>query len=386
MFEHDLAELAARREALVGGGGLVEREGLGDRHAQRARVEQRQHLALEAPRGERLLLQRPRAQGRAVDARALAHQREQVQLALGAGGHADHDDPPAGGERVQVLGQVGGADQLEDHVERAVLGEALGRDRLGAERRHLRRAAPRGARSPSRARPRRGASWIAAVPTPPAPPCTSRRSPGRSPAWVKIASWAVVNTSGSPPAAGQSRASGHRHQLALVHRRKLGLRAAADDRHHARRPRRSAPRPARARPPRRRAPARGCPAASRAAPGRARAAASCRRRSAPRRARARAPRPRPARGRGAPRSRSPARGWWRRASAESLLGRPAERGRRRRRRARTTRRTRCGASAGTCPPGAPCAALQPPRPAGRRWARAWWGCRRRRRSAWARPR
>ena len=35
----------------------------------------------------------------------------------------------------------GRADELEDHVERAVLGEALGRDHLGAERRHLRRAA-----------------------------------------------------------------------------------------------------------------------------------------------------------------------------------------------------------------------------------------------------
>ncbi len=45
---------------------------------------------------------------------------------------------PAGRERVQVLGQVGGADELEDHVEGAVLGEALGRDRLGAERRDLR--------------------------------------------------------------------------------------------------------------------------------------------------------------------------------------------------------------------------------------------------------
>ena len=42
--------------------------------------------------------------------------------------------PPVG-ERLQVLGQVGRADELEDHVERAVLGEALGRDRLGAERR-----------------------------------------------------------------------------------------------------------------------------------------------------------------------------------------------------------------------------------------------------------
>ena len=31
-------------------------------------------------------------------------------------------------------------------------------------------------------------SWIAAVPTPPAPPCTSRRSPAVRPAWVNSAS------------------------------------------------------------------------------------------------------------------------------------------------------------------------------------------------------
>ena len=77
------------------------------------------------------------------------------------------------------------------------------------------------------------ASWIAAVPTPPAPPCTSSRSPGRSSACVKSASWAVVKTSGRPPAAGQSSAAGNRHQLALVHDRELRLAAAADDRHHA---------------------------------------------------------------------------------------------------------------------------------------------------------
>ena len=46
------------------------------------------------------------------------------------------------------------------------------------------------------------------MPTPPAPPCTSSRSPGARPAWVKTASCAVVKTSGKPPAAGQSSASG----------------------------------------------------------------------------------------------------------------------------------------------------------------------------------
>ena len=51
-------------------------------------------------------------------------------------------------------------------------------------------------------------SWTAAVPTPPAAPWTSRRSPAFSPHCVKTASCAVVKTSGVPPAAGQSSASG----------------------------------------------------------------------------------------------------------------------------------------------------------------------------------
>ena len=76
-------------------------------------------------------------------------------------------------------------------------------------------------------------SWTAAVPTPPAAPWTRSRSPGASPAWVKIASCAVVKTSGVPPACGPVERVGHRHRLALVDRRELGLPAAADDGHDA---------------------------------------------------------------------------------------------------------------------------------------------------------
>ena len=66
--------------------------------------------------------------------------------------------------------------------------------------------------SPHRGRPPTPRRRGRAAPRPcrrrPPPPCTSSRSPGRSSAWVKSASWAVVNTSGTPPAAGQSSASG----------------------------------------------------------------------------------------------------------------------------------------------------------------------------------
>ncbi len=51
-------------------------------------------------------------------------------------------------------------------------------------------------------------SCTAAIPTPPAAPWTSSRSPTISSAWVKSASWAVKKTSGVPPAATQSSSSG----------------------------------------------------------------------------------------------------------------------------------------------------------------------------------
>ncbi len=40
---------------------------------------------------------------------------------------------PPRGKRVHILGQVGCADELEDHVERAMLGKALRRDHIGAQ-------------------------------------------------------------------------------------------------------------------------------------------------------------------------------------------------------------------------------------------------------------
>ena len=121
-------------------------------------------------------------------------------------------------------------------------------------------------------------SWIAAVPTPPAPPCTSSRSPACRPACVKSASCAVVKTSGNPPAAGQSSWSGTGISTRswttassacpppptiAITRSPVWKRVAPGTVGERPRP------PARGR---------GCPAASPAAPGSARASASCRRR------------------------------------------------------------------------------------------------------------
>ena len=46
------------------------------------------------------------------------------------------------------------------------------------------------------------------MPTPPAAPWTSSRSPTVRPAWLNSASWAVVKTSGTPPAGVHSISSG----------------------------------------------------------------------------------------------------------------------------------------------------------------------------------
>src|SRR5919112_1430929 len=61
---------------------LVQPEGRRHRHRQPALVEQRQDLPLYQPHGDRLLLERPGAEGGPVQPRPLAHQPAQVDLRL----------------------------------------------------------------------------------------------------------------------------------------------------------------------------------------------------------------------------------------------------------------------------------------------------------------
>ena len=215
-----------------------------------------------------------------MDPRPLAHQRQQVQLGLGTGPHPDHGDPPAGGERLQVLGQVGRADQLEDHVEGAVLGEPLAVDRLGAEPGHL----------VAQLRAANGRRHLGAGRTP-------ELDRGRA-----HAAGAPVHQqalSGGQPRLREERVVGGREDLRQAARRRPSpaSRGRASARARARRPARPGrPRrrsPSRARRPRsaRRphpsettSPASSMPGmswASREAPGTGRASASCRRRSSP---------------------------------------------------------------------------------------------------------
>ena len=77
--------------------------------------------------------------------------------------------------------------------------------------------------------PAAAAICTAAVPTPPLAPLTTRSSPGRSPAWLMIASCAVTNTSGTAAAASSSRLLRHGGHVQLVHQHPVGEAAAADE-------------------------------------------------------------------------------------------------------------------------------------------------------------
>ena len=74
---------------------------------------------------------------------------------------------------------------------------------------------------------------MAAVPTPPAPPWTSRCSPGRSCALREDGVVGGGEDLGQPTGLRPAESVRDRHQLALVHDGELRLAAAADDRHHA---------------------------------------------------------------------------------------------------------------------------------------------------------
>ena len=62
---------------------------------------------------------------------------DRVMAIAGGGAQADDRDPPPRGERLQVAGEVVGADQLEDHVVGTVVDEVIGGVDARAERRDL---------------------------------------------------------------------------------------------------------------------------------------------------------------------------------------------------------------------------------------------------------
>ena len=146
---------------------------------------------------------------RRVDAADRGLQRQEggeVDLAGAPPDHAHERDPAEPRERPHVLGPVGGAHQVEDHVGAAAVGGRLhgvGEPPVRATMQRAPSASTAGAlrgaaHGADRPAPRaRAATWIAAVPTPLAAACTSRVSPAARP---RQAAAATARRSGRPPA------------------------------------------------------------------------------------------------------------------------------------------------------------------------------------------
>src|SRR2546428_13295650 len=124
--QHDLPEVRARLHQAMRLGRRGERQDAGDRGAQPARGERGTEARPEALHDPGLLPDRAAAQRRADEREPADQKLRQVHLALGAAHEADHDEPPAGRERGQVLREIGGADVVEDDVDAAPAGWLAG--------------------------------------------------------------------------------------------------------------------------------------------------------------------------------------------------------------------------------------------------------------------
>ena len=232
--EHDLAELRAGGEPVVGRRRLRHRERRSDRHDQPARLDEGQHAPLERGYHERAIGERACAHGRRHDARPLRHEGVHLELELRAGTDPDHDETPTGGEARDRVSQTVSADQLEDDVEGA---ELL---RTGPGGRPP--AAPSSIRAVLNSRclveattvaPAAAPSWTAQEPDPaggagdqePVPPAPR-------PAWVNRASNAVAAASMKAPADSRSMSGRDLESGPLVGESQLGLRRPTDERHH----------------------------------------------------------------------------------------------------------------------------------------------------------
>ena len=125
-----------------------EREPLVHDGADGAVGHQRPDQLAHLPHDRRLLGRRPGAQRRRHHGDPLAQHRAEVDLGLGAALQADHDEPAAGGEHVDVAGQVLRAHVVEHDVGAAAVGgladpldEVLARGSSPAPPRRARRSA-----------------------------------------------------------------------------------------------------------------------------------------------------------------------------------------------------------------------------------------------------
>ena len=180
---------------------------------------------------KRFLLERTGAERRVQDPGPPLHGQSQVDLGLGAGADSDHHDPAPEAQRLEVAGHVGRADELEDHVERTVLLEALGGDHVGAELRDPipvvripdSRGHARSGRVGKLDRRRANAAGAAVHEQP-----LARLQPGLGEHAVVRGRKRLGDTAGLDP----PQILRDRHQDPLVDDRELGLAPARDDPHH----------------------------------------------------------------------------------------------------------------------------------------------------------
>src|SRR5262249_5041964 len=121
--QHDLPKMRARRHESMGFAGLSERQDARDRGPQTMVGER---LAEARPEGRDdggLVRHRTGAERRSDDRQTLHEELREIDLAPRAAHEPDQDQAPPGGERGQVLLEVGGADVIEDHVDAASAGE-----------------------------------------------------------------------------------------------------------------------------------------------------------------------------------------------------------------------------------------------------------------------
>ena len=176
--------------------------------------------------GLALLLERPGAQRRPVDPAPLRHEREEIELTSPAATPMMEIRPPVA--RPSRSAAKLGAPTRSSTTSKGPCSERSASANDG----HVATGAPDPLDlTPQIGVPDRrrdvgageGGELDSAIPTPPAAPWISTRSPSVSPHWVNSASCAVANTSRKPPAYGQG-IERSRDRGALVQRAELGLR------------------------------------------------------------------------------------------------------------------------------------------------------------------
>ena len=114
--EQDFSGVSARFHQALRVDSLIERQDAIDNGAKPPEREMGPHPAVDGIAQHALFIHRPGAERGAGDDQALSHHQRQVGGDLAAVAIGDVHQPSAGGEHLQVLGEIISADHVEDHV------------------------------------------------------------------------------------------------------------------------------------------------------------------------------------------------------------------------------------------------------------------------------